>query len=330
MKMQLALTAAAVLLAVGALDALTWGGGLFHSYVTNIRINLALEELITDGSPPWEHLYWLLTASTGFAAVCISSGPEGSPAIRSSAAARRRRPARPCTAVEQAVPFRLRGDSALLDGGSRHPGAAPVPRVDRAAPPARRGCVDAGVRVHRDYRGRHPERVAVPGHRVPVSDRAGRPRRLSPRSGSGLPCLPLPGRRARGHRHLAGGPRRTSICPATTICTAPSPSTTRIRDLSASRTADGSELASIATSVSHIVSADPATSIPGYSVERTFGPIRVLRRDGREIRVRQWEVYAPTITGGVFTDLMRQLYPDAPAPPPNSGIRFVDEHAEER
>ena len=90
------------------------------------------------------------------------------------------------------------------------------------------------------------------------------------------------------------------------------------------------ELASIAASVSHIVSADPATSIPGYSVERSFGPIGVLRRDTRETRVRPWEEYAPTITRGVFTDLMRQLYPDAPTPPPNSGIRFVDERAEER
>ena len=90
------------------------------------------------------------------------------------------------------------------------------------------------------------------------------------------------------------------------------------------------ELASIAASVSYIVSADSATSIPGYSVERTFGPIRVLRRDARAPPVRPWEEYAPTITGGVFTDLMRQIYPDAPTPPPNSGIRFVDEGAEER
>ena len=90
------------------------------------------------------------------------------------------------------------------------------------------------------------------------------------------------------------------------------------------------DLASITVSVSHIVSADSATSIPGYSVERTFGPIRVLRRDARTPRVRPWEEYAPTITGGVFIDLMRQLYPDAPTPPPNSGIRFVDEGAEER
>ena len=84
----------------------------------------------------------------------------------------------------------------------------------------------------------------------------------------------------------------------------------------------------IAASVSHIVSADPATSIPGYSVEKTFGTIRILRRDADEPAVRLWQEYAPTITGGTFTKLMRKLYPDAPTPPPNSGIRFADEATE--
>ena len=85
------------------------------------------------------------------------------------------------------------------------------------------------------------------------------------------------------------------------------------------------EVEAIAASVSHIVSADPATSISGYSVEKTFGTIRILRRDADESAIRPWQEYAPTITGGTFTKLMRQLYSDAPTPPPNSGIRFVDE-----
>ena len=168
------------------------------------------------------------------------SRPEGSPAICPSAAARHRRRARPCTAVEQAIPFRLRGDSALPDGGSRHPGAAPVPRVARSAPHARRGCADAGVRLHGDYRGWHPERVAVPGHRVPVADRPGRPTSLfsAIRIRSSLPTATWPARP--GSPASGRWTARTSTFPATTICTARSPSTTRIRDLSASRTADGS------------------------------------------------------------------------------------------
>ena len=85
------------------------------------------------------------------------------------------------------------------------------------------------------------------------------------------------------------------------------------------------ELEAIVASVSHIVSADPATSIPGYSVEKTFGSIRILRRNVGEPVIRPWQEYAPTITGGTFTKVMRKLYPDAPTPLPNSGIRFVDE-----
>ena len=88
------------------------------------------------------------------------------------------------------------------------------------------------------------------------------------------------------------------------------------------------EVEAITASVSHIVSADPATSVPGYSVEKTFGTIRILRRDVDEPAIRLWQEYAPTITGGTFTKLMRRLYPDAPTPPPNSGIRFADEVTE--
>ena len=85
------------------------------------------------------------------------------------------------------------------------------------------------------------------------------------------------------------------------------------------------ELEAITSAVSHILTADPNTSVPGYSVEKTFGTIRILRRDADEPAIREWREYAPTIAGGSFTEVLRQLYPDAPAPPPNSGIRFADE-----
>ena len=88
------------------------------------------------------------------------------------------------------------------------------------------------------------------------------------------------------------------------------------------------EVEAIAASVSHIVSADPATSISGYSVKKTFGTTRILRRDADEPAVRPWQEYAPTITSDSFTKMMRKLYPDAPTPPPNAGIRFVDEKTE--
>ena len=328
-KMQLALTAAAVLLAIGALDAMTWEGGPFHSYVTNIRINLALEELITDGSPAWEHLYWALTASTGFAAVCIL------PALRDP-----RRYALPLLLVAvvllvhapqsnkqyrfvfAVIPLYLMVGADILarllsrasTGRRRLVGAAALTLASAFTAITVGGILNALPSQATVYQ----YRIGPAGHVAFLRDQD--------------PVFPA-------YRYLARAPGVTGVwqvdrsyfdlpgyyhlhraIPFYDASTGP---------LSFS---DGGrlELASIAASVSHIVSADPATSIPGYSVERMFGPIRVLRRDGRETRVRHWEEYAPTITGGVFTDLMRQLYPDAPAPPPNSGIRFADEGAEER
>ena len=55
-KAVLALAAGVLFAAVGAFDALTWGGGLFHSYVTNIHLAncasaKALATSICGGSP---------------------------------------------------------------------------------------------------------------------------------------------------------------------------------------------------------------------------------------------------------------------------------------
>ena len=70
-KTQLVLIAASVLVAIGIFDAITWDGGLFHSYLAYIRLNLTLDDLITSASPAWEYLYWLLIASMGLVALCI-------------------------------------------------------------------------------------------------------------------------------------------------------------------------------------------------------------------------------------------------------------------
>ena len=70
-KLSLALAAAMLVLAVGVQDAMAWGGGLFHSYVTYVRVNVAVDELIAGTSSAWEYLYWLATASAGIAALCV-------------------------------------------------------------------------------------------------------------------------------------------------------------------------------------------------------------------------------------------------------------------
>ena len=82
------------------------------------------------------------------------------------------------------------------------------------------------------------------------------------------------------------------------------------------------EVDEIVASVSHIVSADPATSIPGYSVEKTFGTIQILSRDADEPAIRRWQEYAPTIKTGIFGETARKLYSDAPTPAAQFGYPF--------
>ena len=63
--------AGAFLLAVGVFDAITWDGGLFHSYITNIRFNLVLGEYLSS-RPVYQFLVWLLLASVGLGALCMA------------------------------------------------------------------------------------------------------------------------------------------------------------------------------------------------------------------------------------------------------------------
>ena len=67
----LLLTAGALVLAVGAFDAVTWDASLFHSYVTNIHYNLVLGEFRTSESPAWQYLAWLVTAHAGLSLLCV-------------------------------------------------------------------------------------------------------------------------------------------------------------------------------------------------------------------------------------------------------------------
>lgn len=85
----------------------------------------------------------------------------------------------------------------------------------------------------------------------------------------------------------------------------------------------GTDVESIRASVSHIVTGDPATSIPGYLVEREFGGIRILRRDENRVDVRNWEARTPTIVGGLERRIMDQIASNPPSPPDNAGIRFA-------
>ena len=80
----------------------------------------------------------------------------------------------------------------------------------------------------------------------------------------------------------------------------------------------------VSSLVSHIVSADPGFSVPGYSLEREFGKVRILRRDENEPPVRPWIEHAPVILTNRTQRIMRRIDPDAPSQPADFGIRFAD------
>ena len=65
------------------------------------------------------------------------------------------------------------------------------------------------------------------------------------------------------------------------------------------------------------------TAVPGYSPERDFGGVRILRRNAGAPPVWQWQDYTPTLVIESQTWIMGRMDTNAPTPPANSGIRFA-------
>lgn len=205
-KMRLALAAAGLVLAVGVFDAVTGDGGLFHSYVTNVRFNVAG---VLNALPFQDRLYRAWSNETG------------------------------------AVRFVRRHDPIFA--AYRHlataPGVGAVWQTDRA---------------HYNLPGYYYLHRAIPFYDTVTADSIRR-----------------------------GGPELTAT-------------------------------------VSHIVSADPELAVPGYSVEREFGAVRILRRDESEPPIRRWQAYAPVLVDELTMRIMRRVDPHAPPAPANAGIRFEE------
>ena len=85
----------------------------------------------------------------------------------------------------------------------------------------------------------------------------------------------------------------------------------------------GTDAEEIRATVSHIVSGDPRTSVPGYSADRDFGGIRIPRGVDNGGDVRNWEARTPTIVADVVVRIMEQVASTPPLRPDNAGIRFI-------
>ena len=328
-KVQLVLAAATVFVAVGVFDALTWDGSLFHSYIVNIRVNLALSDVRTGESPAWQFLYWLLIASMGLIALCVLALPDLrrygflvtlitlTLLIHSTQSHKEYRfifvviPLWLLIGADFVVWFASRaseGRSRMLLGPTSLALTASFAAISLA------GILNALPYQDRVYKAYSKETGIV-----------GFLRNQDPIFAAYRYLASAPGVAAvwQVDRHYFNLPGYYYLHRAIPFY-----------DVKGKRFVladqEKTEVEAIAASVSHIISADPADSVPGYSVEKTFGTIRILRRDADEPAIRLWQEYVPTITGGISTRLMRQFYPNVPVPPPNPGIRFADEKTGER
>ena len=310
-KAWLVVAAGGLALAAGVIDALAWSGGLFHSYITNLRFNLIVGEMRGGESPVWQFLAWLVTASTGLVVLCLAG-----------ALVRLRRYAFLLSLIAMVLLIHsLQGHKEyrfvfvvvplwLMIGAdiSAHLASTmPKPRVVLSAIAGLFGAVSvAGIlnalpfqdRVYQAW-SRETGAVRFVQGQDPIFDAY---RYLATAPGVGAVWqVDRPYYNTPGYYHLH---RRVPFYDAFT----------------------GRELLRgipVQEAVTHLVSSDPGLAVPGYSLMRQFGPVRILARDGADGPVREWQEYAPTIADEFTAGIVRRFDSNAPSPPEGSGIRFA-------
>ena len=311
-RIRLVLIAAVVLLAVGVFDAITWNGDLFHSYLTNLHVNLVLGEMRAGESPPYQFLLWLLLAGGGLSTLCAAAALLdlrrygfllASIAlillIHSLQAHKEYRfvfviiPLWLLIGSDIAARFTARASQARLVGGL----AAIVFSAVSLA-----GLLNALPSQDRVYQAfsRETGIVAFVHNQDPVF--------AAYRYLARTPGVNAVLHADRSYFNLPGYYYLHSEIPFYDAFTGQMIT---------------KNLKTVFSSVTHIVSENPGISLPGYSVEREFGSVRILRRDGNKPEVRQWQNYNPTIVSNIVKKTMKRVDPDAPSPPANNGIRFA-------
>ena len=310
-----AAAALAFLAAVGIFDAMSWGGGAFHSYRANLEFNLAIDR--PAAWPGHQYALWLLYTGGGVSVLCMAAA---------------------------LLDLRRYGFLLVL--------VAMVLVVHSLEPHKEYRFVFAvvplwllvGAGVAARLAGRPAGRKAgaawiygTAGAVFTAASLAGILNAL-PRQDDGLSAgLAIPIQFVRGQdpvfaawRHLAAAPGVAAVwqvdrfyhdLPGYYYLHRKIPLYDRLTG-----PANGlhTDLERLHGSVSHLVSGDPDLAVPGYAVEKDFGGLRVLRREENEAPVRGWRGFTPTVTHTYGEALMRRLYPGAPPPPANFGIRFAE------
>ena len=310
-RVHMVLAASAGALAVGVLDARAWDGGLFHSYVVNVGFNLIVGELRAGESPPWQYLPWLLVASGGVGAFCVTCAML--------------RPGR------YALVLALIALVVVLHSLQAHKeyrfvfAVAPLWLLlgaDLAARALRAGgarSVLAGIGLL----GGAASSAAGILNVLPGQD--GLYRAWSGETGM-VRFLGTPDPVFAAYRYLAAAPGVTGVLhPDRPYHALPGYYYLHRRipfydGMTAGLLAE--EGVPLGEAVSHVVTADQRLALPGYAPDRAFGRLRVLRRLGADAPVRGWEEYTPTVIDGFTADILSRVNADAPDPPPRWNVRF--------
>ena len=314
LRISLAVAAVAFALAVGVFDAVTWDAGLFHSYLANIHFNLALEGVRSGSSPAYQFLLWLLFASGGLIPLCVA------PALRD--------PRRYGFALA------LIALVLIIHSIEAHKEyrfvfvVIPLYLLVGADGVARlAGRVGKPVWVY-GWVGIAFAAISLTGilNALPKQDDAYR-----------LIYAPekVPTRFIRdqdpvfaAYRYLASAPDVAAVWQVDQVYHALPGYYYLHREIpfydavTGRNNAIGKDIATLRASVSHILSADPNLAPPGYTVAKTFGTLRILRRENAS-PVRQWQNFTPTMNDDFSDQIMPRMGPDVPSPPANNDIRFV-------
>ena len=313
-KAVLALAAGVLFAAVGIFDALTWGGGLFHSYVTNIHFNLIIGELRVGESPGYEYLWWLTLASTGLGALALVAAllnPRRYGFLLALIVlvllAHSLQAHKEYRFVFAAIPLWLLIGSDLVARIAASLGKPRgLPSVAAAAFAAVSVAGILNVLPHQSdlYRSHSNETGIVRFLRDhdPVFEAY---RYLAQAPGvAGVMQI---------DRHYHGLPGYYYLHRKIPFY-----------DVLTGTQLIGTDLEAVSASVSHLVSADPNLFVPGYRVDREFEGVRVWRREGEGPAIRRWKDYAPVMTSDLIERTMRQVDPDGRIPPAGFNIRFAD------
>ena len=324
-RSQLGIATVVSLVVIGLFDAFTWNGGLFHSYWTNVQYNLVLGETLTEESPVWQYLWWFGAASTGLAILCLMISTRWlhryglllllivvALAVHSLQAHKEYR------FTFMVIPLWLLIFSDLAVRVSQWGMQVKKANEISDSSPWRNGAFGAVATL---FTG-----ISLAGilNALPSQDEVYKS--WSHETGI-VKFLHSQDPIFEAYRYLAEAPDVQAVWQHDRPYHNSPGYYYLHRSIPYYDGFNGRDIltspAAIKASVTHVVTSRPEFQTPGFSLDRSFGEVRILRRDSNEDPIRLWEEYAPVMVGGDQYKTMKAVSTDAKPPPAVKGIRFV-------